>query len=115
MNDLLKVLDMSEDEQFKWLCDKGITDGSLARSQITHKIVTRWIRIEFADLAFRFRDKVCNPKTYTRCCENYHEALEVVYNHRIKDKQCCSLYAWQAYQIRPIDMIIAALIAKEDK
>ena len=53
MNDLLKVLNMSEEEQFKWLCDKGITDGSLARSQVTHKIVTRWIRIEFADLAFR--------------------------------------------------------------
>ncbi len=109
MNDLLKVLDMSEDEQFKWLCDKGITDGSLARSQITHKIVTRWIRIEFADLAFRLRPEAVHL--------NYYEALMEVCRYRCKhDKRTppqITFVHWLVEYICAIDMIIAALIAQE--
>ena len=74
LNNLLLVLNMSEEEQFKWLIEKGITDGSLARSQVTHKIVTRWIKIELADLAFRFRDEAVMLKEFP------YIAAEV-YNH----------------------------------
>ncbi len=110
LNDLLKILDTSEDEQWDWVSNQW-QEFSIDPSWRTKE----YRNMALADLAFRLRDEVCNPKTYTKCCENYHEALEEVYNYRIKDKQCCSLYAWQAYQIRPIDMIIAALIAKGQK
>ena len=90
MNDLLKVLDMSEVEQWEWL-EKKYGPGAFH---------------SFAPLAFRLRDEACKVS-----CEKYYEALEEVYNHRIKDKQCCSFYAFLTYRIRPIDMIIACLTA----
>lgn len=89
--ELLKVLDMSEGEQLIWCAENAGFD---------------MLDATLADLAFRRRDEVCKVS-----CENYYNALEAVYNYKIKDKQCCSLYAFQTYQIKPIDMIIAAMIA----
>ena len=117
-NSHLKVLAMSEEEQFKWLCDKGITDGSLARSQITHKIVTRWIRIEFADLAFRLRDEVCKDSLG---CDNYRKALHLVYQSFCKSQRgtirqnLIPYELWLESFIVAIERIIAALIAKESQ
>ena len=92
--ELLAVLDMSKKEQRQWL--------------LVNYFHQRMPGVSTADLAFRLRDEACKVS-----CENYYKALEAVYNHRIKDKQCCSFYAFQTYRIRPIDMIIAALMAKE--
>lgn len=101
--DLLADLDISEDEQCKWLTKYYHDTQAFPHDVIVH-------HTDLADLAFRLRDEVCKVS-----CENYYAGLEAVYNYKIKDKQCCSLYAFQTYQIKPIDMIIAALIAKDSK
>ena len=112
MTNLLKVLDISEDEQqMIWLIKKEVMVGAVLQCKGGGELPCP--SESLADLAFRLRDEVCNPKTYTKCCENYYDGLEAVYNHRIKDKQCGSFYGFQTYRIKPIDMIIAALIAKE--
>ena len=92
---LLAVLDMSEDEQKKAIqrivCPKGSTNYYCC----------------LESLAFRFRDEVCGVS-----CENYYAGLEAVYNHRYA-KKYISFYAFWTYQFEPIDIVIAALIAKE--
>lgn len=100
MNDLLKVLDMSEDEQgqailhllddetFDWYVDNDM---------------------HLADLAFRLRNEVCKA---IGGCEKYNAALEAIYDYKDIKKLCQSFYAFQTYQIKPIDMIIAALKVK---
>jgi len=93
ISNLLKVLDMPEEKQQKWW-------------QI-HYGESYGCRNCLKGEAFRLRDEACKES-----CETYYEALEVVYNYRIKDKHC-SFYAFQTYQIQPIEMIIAAMIAKE--
>ncbi len=65
-----------------------------------------------ADLAFRLRDEVCKTESG---CERYYAALEDIYKHRKIQKQCQSFNAWMTYRIAPIDMIIAALIAKGEQ
>ncbi len=108
MNDKLKVLDMSEEEQLEWLIEKGITDGSLARSQVTHKIVSRWIRIEFADLAFRFRDEaISNPYLHDAMID-VHQAVEGPQDRKMN-------FIFWSMRAKPIHWILAALIAKETK
>lgn len=106
----LKVLDMSEDEQIKCLIEKGVTDGGLAISQVTNKIVPHWIRIELADLALKLRDEAVPLK--------YHEALMKVYRYRCKHSKKTppqiTFGHWLVEYIKSIDMIIAALIAKGD-
>lgn len=99
--ELLTVLDMSHNEQAVW-CEKP-EHGN------------RQMRQSLADLAFRLRDEACKIS-----CEKYNDALGKVYNCRIiiGNRQGCGFYAYQAYQIKPIDMIIAALMVidkdKED-
>ncbi len=113
MNNLLLVLDMSEEEQFKWLCDKGITDGSLARSQVTHKIVTRWIRIEFADLAFRLRDEAIMLKEFPYiAAEVYNHAHDYKPNKGEIHAPITMMWIWFATHAKPVHWIIASLIAK---
>ena len=99
MRDLLLVLGMSEDEQSYWTAentDRRVRGGSYE---------------SLADLAFRLRDEVLKEHSG---CERYHEAIEDIYKYREIRKQGTSLYAWTAYQLKPIDMIIAALIAKQE-
>ena len=93
--ELLAVLDMSEDEQWEW-CVKNVKEKTMGES--------------LADLAFRLRDEVCKIS-----CENYYAALETVYCNRVvvSNRQCCGFYAYQMYQILTIDMIMSALISKE--
>ena len=95
---------MSEDEQ------RDFVRNILITKYHSNWMLDQWDKSRFslADLAFRLRDEACKVS-----CEKYYKALEAVYNHRIKDKQCCSFHAFQMYQIRPIDMITAALKAKE--
>lgn len=92
---LLAVLGMNHNKQAVW-CENP-------------KHGNRRMGESLAELAFKLRDEVCKIS-----CEKYHEALIKVYNYRvIKDnRQCCGFCAYQAYQIKPIDMIIASLIAK---
>lgn len=105
MNDLLKVLDMSEEEQIEWLIEKGITDGSLARSQVTNKkIVKHWIRIELADLAFRFRDEVESKV-------EFHHCFAKVCKHI--DPHIMNYAGYALCTAKPIHWIIAALMAKQ--
>lgn len=124
MNDLLKVLDMSsEEEQFKWLCDKGITDGSLAISQVTNKVVTHWIRIEFADLAFRLRDEMKGSEGHEAWslgqrivydyCFNLPENRPSLKYPRKQAKYYDDQKQFFADNAKPIHWIIAALKAKE--
>ena len=101
--DLLAVLDMSEEEQRKWvhftLYDyyRGYTDSPLIQTE--HIL---------ADLAFRLRDEMCKE---IGGCEKYYAGLEAIYKYRGIKKQCQSFYAFLTYRLQPIDMIIAALIA----
>ena len=123
MNDLLKVLDMSEEEQLQWLIDKNITDGSLAISQVTNEIVPHWIRIELADLAFRLRDEVAKVKDLsdifnpTKLTIAYFDAFMDIcdyYKYPWSENKG-DVYTWIMYCAKPIHWIIAALIAKDKK
>lgn len=109
---LLAVLDMTEDEQLQWLIDNKITDGSLAVSQVTGKIVPHWIRIELADLAFRLRDDADKIK--------YGQAIVVVQNELVRlgklsiyhqKEIATNEYKW-IFESKPIHWVIASLIAK---
>ena len=96
--ELLAVLDMSEDEQFKWLMDNDI---------VTSEYVKCSRHLILADLAFRLRDEVNNGKM--------HEAMYLV-QQNVKDAPDVLDYAtafWGLYHAKPIHWIIAALIAKE--
>ncbi len=107
--ELLAVLKItSEVEQIEWLIEKGITDGSLARSQITNRIVPHWIRIELSELAFRLRDEV---KYIHRC--SFVKAVQLVYGHYFaKIPNDDTLWRWFSREAKPIHWIIATLIAK---
>ena len=92
MNDLLKVLDMSEKEQRKWL--------------LVNYFHQRMPCVSNADLAFRLRDEV---KT-----EDFHNAIyEVMLKVEGNDNWATAF--WGGCLAKPIHWIIAALIAKEQK
>ena len=109
MNDLLKILDMSEDEQWEW-CVKNVKEKTIGES--------------LADLAFRLRDKAVS-KYYNNWCK----AKEIVWLHKNTDAQryvdivdgldgaddriIGRRAIFFSNQAKPIHWIIAALIAKE--
>lgn len=101
---LLKVLDLSEEEQMQWLLDNSITDGSLAVSQVSSKIVGRWINIELADLAFRLRDEAVGKDWV-----GWQIGSARVWNVTHKSDYNPGKFGNRA---KPIHWIIAALIAK---
>lgn len=103
IKELLAVLDLPEDEQFLWVYEH-ITYEKYECHQCGGQDTSAET---LADLAFRLRDEVCKVS-----CEDYYSGLEAVYNHR-HAKKYISFYAFWTYQSKPIDMIIAALIAKE--
>ena len=101
-NDKLKVLDMSEANQYRYLWEHHILRDKGEGESL-------------ADLAFRLRDEVD--------FNLYLEALEVVYHLWQKrgtvetqmENNLITFTCWLAVYIAPIDRIIAALIAKETK
>ena len=100
--ELLKVLDMGEDEQHDWC----------ARSP-----ECRMGNESLPDLAFRLRDEVCK-ESYG--IDNYRNALIEVYSEWDKKQNLhaqtvVTFMAWLVAFIEPIDRIIAALITKENQ
>ena len=92
--ELLKVLDMSEDEQDSWV-----------------RVNTRpyLVRESLADLAFQLRDEVsCRESSSV----SWRQAKYAVCFNETK---YTSIYnKWFVDEAKPIHWIIAALIAKED-
>jgi len=101
MTDLLKVLDMSEKEQRKWLLVNSF------KERMPHE--------SLADLAFRLRDEVCSDPNGI---DKYKQALHLIYRTWL-DKQSdkarliVTFTIWLIAFADPIDEIIAALIAKD--
>lgn len=93
--ELLKVLDISEDEQYNSVMElQGWPDESLA------------------DLAFRLRDEFVLSTPYSNRYA-YNNAFEIVYEH---EKEMCKMgtdkAGWRLDWSQPIHWIIASLIAK---
>ncbi len=105
MNDLLKVLDMSEDEQQIWLIKKEVMVGAVLQCKDGGELPCP--SESFADLAFRLRDEVRREKG------NYDHAVYIVFNYEKQKKKYENVFYWMAYIAQPIHWIIAALIAKE--
>lgn len=105
MKELLKVLDMTGDEQVKWLLGKGLLRH--------HPTSGKWVE-SLADLAIRLRDEVCKND---RTAYKYYCALKDCFGYRRESLGLSSLSfnLWLYKYIKPIDMIIAALIAKEQE
>ncbi len=108
MNDLLKVLDMSEEEQVSWLCnyiyhhEKG--------ADYWHNFLNR--HISLADLAFRLRDDLVKQAPYSMRYA-WENALEEVYQYEKElNKEGTDKAGWGLDWSQPIHWIIAALIAK---
>lgn len=101
MNDLLKVLDLTEEEQKDWLWNNKLIheDESLA------------------DLAFRLRDEavklspVCFQKARAKI---YYQVYYYPIGERVlQSKNFLCTAEWWLEEAQPIHWIIAALIAKE--
>ncbi len=95
LNDLLKILEMSEAEQVVW-CEKP-ENGN------------RGFGESLAEVAFRLRDEVRREKG------NYDHAVYIVFNYEKQKNKYDNVFYWMAYIAKPIHWIIAALIAKEQK
>ena len=94
MNDLLKVLDMSKDEQGEYLFQKDIWKLEIQKESL-------------ADLAFRLRDEAV--------AKNHADFHNAIYNIMVKvegDNKWATAF-WGECLAKPIHWIIAALIAKE--
>lgn len=105
MNDLFKVLDMSEKEQYIWLFGVGII----------HHHPTDENQIEsLADLAFRLRDEVVknidDAEVFHKSCK------DVIIYLKVKVVGFCdpgTIHDFYMFNAKPIHWIIAALKAKE--
>jgi len=104
MNDLLKVLDMSEDEQYYWVCQfHAKYHFKISLFPDNHEEM----RKELADLAFRLRDEAV--------AKNHADFHNAIYNIMVKvegDNKWATAF-WGECLAKPIHWIIAALIAKE--
>ena len=112
--ELLAVLDMSENDQLFFLNNlwqnRLLPDWFNLHPDIHGKLTMHdYNRMICADLAFRLRDE---SKSEVGYAQRYYTGLEEIYKYRKIQKQCQSFYAWTVYRLAPIDMIIAALIAK---
>ena len=101
---LLKVLDMDEDEQLLWVCSEVLKDpfDPKAGSRVVH----------VAELAFKLRDKVKGSEG----ADAWVKASQVVFAH-IHPEYSNNVYSVAAYfadKAKPIHWIIAALIAKDN-
>ena len=110
MNDLLKVLDMSEDEQWKWLWENR---------QLTHIgwNMTATRNMILADLAFRLRDESMreNSDNWALACWYVQQWISF---HKIETYESPDLDGLlnadhEILSKSPIHWIITARIAKE--
>lgn len=109
MSDLLKVLDMTEEEQITWLAGEGVV-------KLTGK-VGQMIPVEsLADLAFRLRDEA---RADLRGEIDFRKGMAKVYYtvHKLPENSVAvfSIYIWFVEEAKPIHWIVAALIAKESE
>ncbi len=104
MNDLLKVLDMSEDEQITWFYRRHEKE---LHDIVWISPVAKFKQYRLANLAFRLRDEVRREKG------NYDHAVYIVYNYEKQKRKYENVFYWMAYIAKPIHWVIASLIAKE--
>ena len=96
MNKLLKILDMTEEEQYRWAVGKY------------SKYLARYPQSSLADLAFRLRDEAMSSSNLRKALLDVHQKAEGPQN-REQD------YGFWFLRAKPIHWIIAALIAKENE
>ena len=101
--ELLAVLDMSEDEQVFWFYRRPEED--LYRV-VWIAPVARFKRYQLADLAFRLRDEIATKKS------QYWQTAKSKVAHKVWGTY--HDYTWDE-EAKPIHWIIAALIAKGQK
>jgi hypothetical protein len=99
--ELLAVLNMSEDEQWKKMRPFIDADGDTYERGVYSNCLRRQV---FADLAFRLRDEADLPKM--------HDAMFLIQEKMKMTRYACAF--WGLYHTKPIIWIIAALIAKEN-
>ena len=111
---LLAVLDMPENEQWRWVCGQD-----LWKYFTIHIAGTVENKTFLADLAFRMRDEARETKekwwAYSESCEqvaNYRLENQWKDTAEINGKYLTDCFAIWIYLADPIDQIIAALIAK---
>lgn len=121
MNDKLKVLDMSEDEQIRWVAQRYPNE----RWSFSAHWVNPRNKMVFADLAFRLRDEVKGSEGY----EKWSLGQRIVYDYLFnlpENRPSLEYSAKQAEnyddqkpffadKAKPIHIIIACLIAKESQ
>ena len=109
MTNLLKVLDISEDEQqMIWLIKKEVMVGAVLQCKGGSELPCP--SESLADLAFRLRDEA------RKCSdEALAEAWAMIYHYDCPDKRNTDgdVYIWWIWNAKPIHWIIAALIAKD--
>ena len=125
--ELLKVLDMSEDEQYNWLWKRATTFGfDLKWIDFTVPLsnpayacsVKKDTIMHLADLAFRLRDEVIaeDDKSDIDCywCEASYEVYLYVIGEKNEMDTKEGLDTWFSMRAKPIHWIIASLIAKNE-
>lgn len=102
IENLLSVLDMSEEEQFEWCAKNNLLGGNVLHTDRDNMYL--------ADLAFRMRDEAVKKSK-----KHYRNALFMVFRYVTKIKYSITdyrMYRYVAEYFRPIDIIIAAEIAR---
>jgi hypothetical protein len=100
IQELLSVLDMTEDKQWKWIVKRDDIQ-KLCDNQLDEDCHFRYKRRVLADLAFRKRDEAV---------KKYGLKYWLLASQRVADKAFI-VYKWK-WCSQPIHWIIAALIAK---
>lgn len=123
IDELLAVLDLTEEEQWKWATARA--NEFWPDEDIFYGYPEKY----FADLAFRLRDEVVGRKynigvvpdfrgtnTFPECPDSlfrWYEAQQEIDNHLKTWRWPGKADAWWHEQSQPIHWIIAALMAKE--
>ena len=103
--ELLAVLDMSEDEQQIWLIKKEVMVGAVLQCKGGSELPCP--SESLADLAFRLRDEVV-AKSHA----DFHEAIYDIMV-KVEGNDNWATAFWGECIAKPIHWIIAALIAKD--
>lgn len=124
VKELLKILDMSEDEQYNWLWKRHDTLGfDLEWIDFDTTTAEKEIRRNLADLAFRLRDDfhyVLGSVVWEKACWDVWAHEKKSQGSNILDREHLSFetklrycFSWVSFWATPIHWIIIALIAKE--
>ena len=111
IQELLSVLDMTEEEQYEWVsqyCKDNYIDNEITISHPNLGFDDYEIECSLADLAFRMRDEADKARLTLARIEVFKAIKEPVHFEEAKYLE----YWWNSYA-QPIHWIIAALIAKE--